>query len=92
MLQVIGVPLGATLSVRVQPGRVHMVALSAPVLPVATQKVKSGPPTAPEGTPALPEPSLVVEEDPSVYSGDAEVADIYGHAELQGPVSARRVK
>lgn len=72
MVQVIGVPLGATLSVRVQPGRVHMVALSAPVLPVATQKVKSGPPTAPEGIPALPEPSLVVEEDPSVYSGDAE--------------------
>jgi len=68
--EAIAAPHGATVTVRVTPGKAHTMALSAPPLPAPTQMVAWEPPAG-EAAPALPEPTMVIEEDPAIYAGAA---------------------
>ena len=64
----IGAPFGVNLTVQVLPGKMHTQKLPAPVIPVETQKVKLGLPTANHGAQGLPTSSFVNAEDPAVYA------------------------
>jgi hypothetical protein len=66
----VGVPPGASVTVRVSPGKAHTQTLPAPVLPASTQKVEWGLPS-PDGDLTMPEPFVVFEEDTEVYSSAA---------------------
>lgn len=66
----IGAPLGAQVRVRVRPGRAHTLSLAAPVSPVPTVRAEWSA-DDPEGAPALPQPTWIFEEDPTVYGARA---------------------
>jgi len=67
VVEQVGAPLGAEVTLYVVPGQARVEKLSAPVLPVVTQRAEMKPPV--EGEPLLPEMVYVVEEDASVYGG-----------------------
>jgi len=67
VVEQVGAPLGAEVMLYVVPGQARVKKLSAPVLPVETQKAEMTLPV--EGEPLLPEVVYVVEEDASVYGG-----------------------
>ncbi len=67
VVEQVGAPLGAEVTLYVVPGQARVERLSAPVLPVVTQRAEMKPPV--EGEPLLPEMVYVVEEDASVYGG-----------------------
>jgi hypothetical protein len=87
----IGVPFGAVLSVQVEPGPAHTMALPAPALPVAAQKVEWKPPAGLDGIPAMPVPSYVVEEDVAVYGGDAAYPGALAEVSNDGVMRQQRV-
>jgi hypothetical protein len=91
LAEAIGVPFGATVSVRVEPGPAHTMALRAPALPVVTQKVEWEPPSAAEGIEALPAPIFVLEEDPAIYSGGAAYPGVLAEVASDGVVRQQRV-
>jgi hypothetical protein len=90
-VQSVGAPFGAAVSVRVEPGPTHTVALPAPVLPVVTQQVEWEPPLATEGIEALPVPSFVFEEDPAVYAGEAAYPGALAQVASDGVMRQQRV-
>jgi len=91
MAQAIAVPFGAELSVQVEAGPAHTIALPATVLPVATQRVEWDPQADDDGAPTLPKPSLVLEEDPAVYAGDATYPGALAEVANDGVVRQQRV-
>jgi len=91
MAQAIGVPFGAVVSVQVEPGPAHTLALTAPAFPVVTQKVEWDPPAATEGTPDLPAPIFVLEEDQAIYSAGAAYPGVLAEVASDGVVRQQRV-
>lgn len=72
LVELIGIPLGVTLAVRVEPGAEHTLALTAPVVPAAAQSVQWDP-AARRAAPlrglsgSLPQPLSALHEDPEIY-------------------------
>lgn len=90
LAEAIGVPFGVGLEVSVEPGPAHRVALPAPALPAETLKVEWGPPGS-DGIAELPEPALVVEEDPTVYDGATPFPGVLAEVTNDGAVRGQRV-
>jgi hypothetical protein len=91
LTETVGVPYGAKVSVRVEPGPVHTLVLPAPVAPVATQEFAYEPVAAFEGLPSLPAPSLTVAEDPAVYGGATAYPGILAQVANEGVVRQQHV-
>ena len=91
LAQAIGVPFGVGFNVQVEPGPVHTLALPAPALPVVTQRVQWDPQAAIDRIPALPSPSLAVEEDPAVYAGESAYPGSLAEVVSDGVVRQQRV-
>jgi hypothetical protein len=91
MAKSIGLPFGAVVSVRVEPGPAHTLVLPTPALPVVTQKVEWDQPSATEGTPELPAPIFVFEEDPAVYAGQAAYPGALAQVASDGVMRQQRV-
>jgi len=66
MTQAFGVPFGVDLAIKVVPGKSHIVALSAPVMPSATQVMIQDDPA--DSLSAFPE--FVIEADELIYGKD----------------------
>ncbi len=86
-LDQLGIPVGAAVSIDVNPGKAHTFPLDAPVLPVVTQTVEyifseSGDEMMPFST----EKTFVFAQDPAVYGGGVYpgvLADIAGDVMLR---------
>ena len=91
LVEAIGVPFGAVLSVHAEPGAAHTMALPAAALPVATQRVEWEPAAAAEGDPALPMPILTIEEDPAIYAGTAAYPGALARVTNDGVLRQQRV-
>ena len=91
LTETVGVPYGARVSVRVEPGPVHTLALAAPVAPVATQEFAYGQVAAIEGLLPLPASSLTVAENPAVYGGATTYPGILARIANEGLVRQQHV-
>jgi hypothetical protein len=91
LTETIGVPFGVGVAVHVVPGVGHTMVLSAPALPVRTQKVEWAPPESGDGSADLPLPSYVLEEDPEVYGGDTAYPADLARVASDGVVRQQRV-
>jgi hypothetical protein len=89
--EAIGTPFGVSVAVRVVPGPVHTWALAAPVLPMATEKMEWDPLTVVDGVPAVPAPSLALEEDPAVYASQAAYPRELAQVSSDGVLRQQRV-
>ena len=90
LAETVAAPQGATVTVRVTPGKAHVVALPAPPLPVASQVVEWAPP-ATGAAPVLPEPITVIEEDPAIYTGVAAYPAALAEVTSDGVMRQQRV-
>ena len=88
LVEEIGAPFGATISVRVTPGLAHTQTLAAPVLPVASEKMERD---GPAGAAPLPAPGIVVEEDAMVYTGQAAFPQALAEVTSDGVMREQRI-
>lgn len=91
MVEQIGVPFGAHVSISVEPGKVHTQKLTAPVVPVATQQANEPSTSDPFQSPVGVETSMVYVEDPSVYMEGAVYPGILAELSGDGVLRQQRV-
>ncbi len=91
LVEQIGVPFGVGVNVRVIPGKAHTQVLSAPVLPVQTQKVERNLPSPGVASPELPLSSSISVEDLEMYRSKAAYPRMLGQVTNDGILRQQRV-
>ena len=89
--ETIGVPFGAELSVQVETGPAHTIALSAAPLPIATHLVELDRPGDTGGIAALPRPRSELTQDSAIYAGDAPYPGVLATVASDGVARQQRV-
>ena len=91
LVEQIGVPFGMSVNVRVIPGKEHMHALNAPVMPVATQKVERTLPLPGKISQELPVTSNITVEDLGIYRDKAAYPGMLGQVTNDAVMRQQRV-
>ncbi|HNS52373.1 MAG TPA: C25 family cysteine peptidase [Anaerolineae bacterium] len=87
----LGVPFGVEVTVQVQAGPAHLLALAGPVAPVGSLSLKWDPASAFSAPAALPQPTTVPRMDPAVYGGQAAYPGVLAEVASDAVVRQQRI-
>ncbi|NLA98447.1 MAG: hypothetical protein GX836_09670 [Spirochaetales bacterium] len=89
--QMLGVPFGAALGIKITPGRSHTLKIASPVSPVPTQRAEWNDPLTEIEILGLPTLVTSYEPDPTIYAGSGVYPSQQGEIANDGVLRQQRV-